>query len=699
MATEEITLIPSGTFYRNKKTQEVLRIEYNLSDNKNYLCTAGRVIAYTFAARTDNILKNWSVITNEEILFNGSKIKIGPEGLEIKNIHEDINFMSPLDFEVYKPGLCKPHVLFIYNNSEATYLPHICFGITREPRGLMYFHTHPLKKGEKTVKVPVNSHLFAYSTKADSIYRIKYYWDPTRNIVGYSVYGSSIFYAYEMCGEIFTNIEDEGFDNPSSSSWVEGIPSEWKPSSHKIFYRNEKNRETLVTKAKEFGFSVNRVSDEIDRVTKENVSMEISPAPKDIFGNYLQPVTDINPLLQEEKPFVLYIQKQDASNSPSPYVPYVVLGYVKDSTSVFALRIGNTMSCEIRSDLVTLHNINEIDIAVNPTNHFQRAVDCTSKEGSKKETSSVIYVKDKRRGILGVMDPINDTVHYSVCVDGKVIVHFHTKNHTENWEVVDPRTAKDTRKPGAHLCENMLEYQTMLDSIQRVEKHYKYYSNFQLELIEDAAVFADFDKIVAEMSTTSVDYPGIETKNNRPPNTPSVVRKSTMSKMTETLKSDGKEAAIRVAARQGTKIVVEPLAALLCRHLGDDSPEFRAKVGRFLQTDLGRAIAMGAFSAGLSALPLEGNHKDAIARELRVEAMAMLGDELAEVFIKPLREVTALYLKGFPQEEAPLEELPSGEVLSHASEGQEIGVVEKSLPVVRLVSRLNPSTSRLRGFS
>lgn len=422
------------------------------------------------------------------------------------------------------------------------------------------------------------------------------------------------------------------------------------------------------------------------------------------------------------------------------YEPFIVLGYMKENNLVMLLKTSQLTNLDAAPILVNWDEISSNGVAINPKNHFQIA----SAPGQE-----FAYVKDKKRNIMGVMDSFRN-IHYCVSVDGKELIHIQNTFPGDNWKIVDPRTTNDTRKSGGvHLCENLGEYQILKNSIRRIEKDYGYKSNFRLELMEganpvvkpiaseentlkaieqvksmsreynvpdgcdsqalkntimteeDAAVFAALDKIVAEMSTTSVDQPGIENKNknNQPPYTPSVVRKSTMSKMTDTLKNDGKEAAFRVAARQGTKLVVEPLAALLCRHMGDDSPEFRAKVGRFLQTDLGRAIAMGAFSAGLSALPLEGNHKDAIARELRVEAMAMLGDELAEVFVGPLREVTALYLKGFPQEEAPLEELPSGEVLSHASEGQEIGVVEKSLPVVRLVSRLNPSTLRLRGFS
>lgn len=722
MAEEKKTLISPFAFYRSTLTQEVLRADIP-SGSKSYHCTMGREVSYTVTANVDNILKNWKLITDEEILFNGSKIKIGPDGLEVKSPQtmDDLVILSHLDFEDYKPGLCLPFVIFLYDGGE--YKPHVCYGVSIES-GVKHLHLKPMDGSQDSLRKPVLLNLFATSRKADHYYGVNYHWDPTLNIVGFSWAGSPIFYAFEMFGQIFQRADSkEGYSIPSSP-WVDGVPPGNQHIPNKIFYRSEGERQDLKKLATDRKIHVavqGSASMGEDRLLKDGIVTKLVPVPKDEFGNPLQPIADIIPFVADGKPFVIYLKK-DSDYGETYYAPHVVLGYLKESNRVLVLELARNANPTGVAKYFPWGELSSAGVAINPKTHFQIAG--SPLDSGTKDVSGVVYVKDRNRGILGVMDSLG-CVHYSVPVDNKEFIHVQTLTPGDNWKVVDPNTTMDTRKSGVHLCENLGEYQTLRNSIRRIEKDYGYNSNFRLELMEggnpavkpiaseentlqalknavmaeeDAAVFAALDKIVAEMSTTSVDQPGIETKNKRS-TPPSVGRKSTMSKMTDTLKNDGKEAAVRVAARQGTKLVVEPLAALLCRHMGDDSPEFRAKVGRFLQTDLGRAIAMGAFSAGLSALPLEGNHKDAIARELRVEAMAMLGDELAEVFIGPLREVTALYLKGFPQEEAPLEELPSGEVLSHASEGQEIGVVEKSLPVVRLVSRLNPSTSRLRGFS
>lgn len=85
---------------------------------------------------------------------------------------------------------------------------------------------------------------------------------------------------------------------------------------------------------------------------------------------------------------------------------------------------------------------------------------------------------------------------------------------------------------------------------------------------------------------------------------------------------------------------------MLCRHLGPDDPAFRARVAAFLQTELGAAMVSAVLSAGLTALPLAGPVPERMARELRVRAMAGVGDELADVLMGPLREVAAMYLHG-----------------------------------------------------
>jgi len=127
----------------------------------------------------------------------------------------------------------------------------------------------------------------------------------------------------------------------------------------------------------------------------------------------------------------------------------------------------------------------------------------------------------------------------------------------------------------------------------------------------------------------------------------------TPSPLLETLQVDATDAAWRTAGSQFVKLARDPLAAVLCRHLGPDDPAFRARVAAFLQTELGGSILSAVLSAGLTALPqTAGPVPERLARELRVRAMSGVGDTLADVLMGPLREVASLYLRDAP---APLD--------------------------------------------
>ncbi len=121
----------------------------------------------------------------------------------------------------------------------------------------------------------------------------------------------------------------------------------------------------------------------------------------------------------------------------------------------------------------------------------------------------------------------------------------------------------------------------------------------------------------------------------------------------QTLQVDATDAAWRAAGSQLVKLTRDPLAAVLCRHLGPDDPALRARVAAFLQTELGAAMVSAVLSAGLTALPLAGPVPERMARELRVRAMAGVGDELADVLMGPLREVASTYLRDAPVADAP----------------------------------------------
>ncbi|MCS6899886.1 MAG: hypothetical protein RMJ98_09450 [Myxococcales bacterium] len=131
--------------------------------------------------------------------------------------------------------------------------------------------------------------------------------------------------------------------------------------------------------------------------------------------------------------------------------------------------------------------------------------------------------------------------------------------------------------------------------------------------------------------------------------------------ITKTLQSDATEAAWRTAGNQLVKLTREPLVGLLSRHLGPDDESMRKKIADFLSTEVGTALLAGMLSIGLSAMPTTaGDAPQRLARELRVKAMADIGDLVADVLMGPLRQVIALYLQDIANAPAPPPELTEG---------------------------------------
>ena len=126
--------------------------------------------------------------------------------------------------------------------------------------------------------------------------------------------------------------------------------------------------------------------------------------------------------------------------------------------------------------------------------------------------------------------------------------------------------------------------------------------------------------------------------------------------ITKTLQSDATEAAWRTAGNQLVKLTREPLVGLLSRHLGPDDESMRKKIADFLATEAGTALLAGLLSIGLSAMPTNaGDAPQRLARELRVKAMADMGDLVADVVMGPLRQVMAFYLQDMANAPAPAE--------------------------------------------
>jgi hypothetical protein len=122
---------------------------------------------------------------------------------------------------------------------------------------------------------------------------------------------------------------------------------------------------------------------------------------------------------------------------------------------------------------------------------------------------------------------------------------------------------------------------------------------------------------------------------------------NTKQPLLKTLEADATDAAWRTAGSQFIKLTREPLVALLSRHLAPEDASLRARLAAFLETEIGTALLASVLSLGLSALPRgAGDVPERLARELRVRALADVGDLVAEVLMGPLRQVVATYLQG-----------------------------------------------------
>lgn len=129
----------------------------------------------------------------------------------------------------------------------------------------------------------------------------------------------------------------------------------------------------------------------------------------------------------------------------------------------------------------------------------------------------------------------------------------------------------------------------------------------------------------------------------------------------KTLEIDAKDAAYRLAGRQFVKLTREPIIAFLAGHLGPDDPSMRAKIGAFLDTELGEALVSSMLSLGLSAIPqTAGEIPKILAKELRVKAMTDVGDVVADLLMEPLRDVISNFLRG--EVAAPPAALPQSSV-------------------------------------
>lgn len=150
-------------------------------------------------------------------------------------------------------------------------------------------------------------------------------------------------------------------------------------------------------------------------------------------------------------------------------------------------------------------------------------------------------------------------------------------------------------------------------------------------------------------TTTAAPAQNTDSLTPMEPNMETKITGAAPSKTTQilnTLQNDAVDAAWRTAGSQFVKLARDPLVALISRHLAPGDDSMRMKIAMFLQTEVGAALLASVLSIGLSAVPANAGPAPArLARELRVKAMADVGDLVAEVIMGPLRQVMSLYLQ------------------------------------------------------
>jgi hypothetical protein len=128
------------------------------------------------------------------------------------------------------------------------------------------------------------------------------------------------------------------------------------------------------------------------------------------------------------------------------------------------------------------------------------------------------------------------------------------------------------------------------------------------------------------------------------------------------LRRDANDAAWRTGAKQLTKLTHESTVALLYRHLEPEQQDeiLRGRIANFLRTPVGvgfyQTVLAGMLYAAENNVPMPAEYQAALAklgRELRVSAMAEVGNVVADLIMDPLRDALATFLKDVSSESLP----------------------------------------------
>lgn len=136
---------------------------------------------------------------------------------------------------------------------------------------------------------------------------------------------------------------------------------------------------------------------------------------------------------------------------------------------------------------------------------------------------------------------------------------------------------------------------------------------------------------------------------NDTPKAPSHDEAPTPPTALQMFRSNANDAAWRTGANQLVKLVRDPLVAFLAERMAPGDESMRKKLGDFLATETGTAMLAGLLSFAVTAAPaglIPATTAERLTYELRVKALADVGDVLAEFLAGPLRAVLAGFVAG-----------------------------------------------------
>ncbi len=162
----------------------------------------------------------------------------------------------------------------------------------------------------------------------------------------------------------------------------------------------------------------------------------------------------------------------------------------------------------------------------------------------------------------------------------------------------------------------------------------------RLRLDEQLPFVPQIAKTDQKPPTISAESKENPMSQNSASQTPEEAKPTLTRRVLETVKSDGADAAWRVAGVQFVRLAREPLIAKLAERLSPGDESMRVKMAAFLATDAGEALVGMFLSLGLGMMPKSfGSVPERLAQELRVASMAGALDMVTEVVTKPLREL------------------------------------------------------------